>query len=530
MAAPVERSEFVEYTSTQRWLILIALMLGTVMQVIDTSIVNVAIPTMMGTLGASLTQISWVSTGYIIANVIMLPLTGWITIRFGRKQYLTASIILFTVASFFCGTAHSLGMLVFFRVVQGIGGAALLSTAQATMMEIFPPQQLAMVQAIYGIGVMVGPTIGPTLGGWITDNYSWPWIFYINLPIGIAAAIMSFIFIHNSRYTRERRGGVDFVGIGLLAIGLGCLQLMLEKGNDEGWFTSNYICWLTGLAVVGIVAFVIWELSIPYPAVNLRVLRHRGFAAGTAFGAALGVGLYGGIYILPVFLQQIRHYTAQQTGIILLPGAIATAIAMPIVGRLSSRFTPRLLVAVGSLTFVVSMLMLRNLTTDTAPGDLFWSLVLRGASMGFLFVPLTLATLMGLKGTEIVEGTGLFNLSRQLGGSIGIALLSTFIEHQQAQHRLMLFDRISVFNPLALQRLTMYQQYLMSQGSAANIARQQALKIMTMVINNQATVMAFIDAILLIGAIFVVSMPLLLLFNKLPASAMHGHKIEVAAE
>lgn len=506
--------EYSEYTSAQRWVILVALMMGTVMMIIDASIVNVAIPTMMGTLGATLTQISWVSTGYIIAQVIMLPLTGWLSTHFGRKRYLTFSIVLFTAASFLCGTAHSLQALIIYRVLQGIGGAALLSTAQATMMEIFPPWQLGMVQAIYGIGVMVGPTIGPTLGGWITDNYQWPWIFFINVPIGIAATVLTILFVHNSKYQQRSGAGIDIVGIGLLAVGLGCLQTMLEEGNRADWFSSPFIVWMTLLAGFGLLAFVLWELHTPYPAVNLRILRNRGFASGTLYGAVLGVGLYGGIFILPVFLQQLRHFTALQTGKIMLPGAIATAICMPFVGKLVSRFPARNLVAIGGLGFIASTLMLRHLTLNTGQNEIYWPLILRGAAMGFLFVPLSLATLVGLKGREIAEGTGLFNLARQLGGSAGIAILTTFIEHRNTLHRALMLERINLYNPLAMQRLALFKQFFISKGASALTAQKQALVVMNLTISGQAAVLSYNDAFAFIAILFLLAMPLLLLFKK----------------
>ncbi len=511
-AQPVD--EFREYSGTARWIILLALMLGTLMQVIDTSIVNVAIPQMMGNLGATLEQIGWVSTGYIIANVIFLPLTGWLSSTFGRKRYLTVSVVVFTAASFLCGTAHSLPLLIFYRILQGAGGAALLSTAQATMMEIFPPHQLGMVQAIYGIGIMVGPTVGPTLGGWITDNYNWPWIFFINVPIGIVAAILTYMFVHDSKYGRTHKGSMDLVGIGFLAIGLGCLQTVLEKGNHEGWLQSSLIVWLSICAVFGLVMFVIWELRTPHPAVNLRVLKNRGFAAGTLFATTVGFGLFGGIFIIPVFLQQLRHYSAEQCGWIVFPGAMATAIVMPFVGKVVSKFPARNLVAIGAVGFIISSFWMRTITLDTGPQHLFWPLVLRGASMGFLFVPLTLATLLGLKGKDMADGTGLFNLTRQIGGSAGIAFLSTLVDHRTAFHRANLAEHISIYNPAALQRLNMLVNGLMAKGFPLPIARQQALKIVDGTVQAQAATMAFADAFIVVGVLFICMLPLLLLFKK----------------
>jgi len=520
-AASPQTAEYVLYTGTVRWIILIAVMLGTLMQVIDTSIVNVAIPQMMGNLGATLDQIGWVSTGYIIANVIVLPLTGWLSSTFGRKRYLAASMIIFTVASFMCGTANSLTSLIIYRILQGAGGAALLSTAQATMMEIFPPRQLGTVQAIYGIGIMVGPTVGPTLGGWITDNYSWPWIFFINVPIGIVATILTLKYVHDSPHKRAR-AGVDFIGIGFLAIGLGSLQTVLEKGNREDWFQSDLISWLAFFAVAGLIAFVIWELRTPHPAVNLHILRDRTFTAGSVIATVVGFGLYGGIFILPVYLQQIRQYSAQQSGWIIFPGAMATAIVMPIIGRLVGRFSPRRLTALGVIAFVVSMYMLTHLTLDTGPDQLFWPLVIRGAAMGFLFVPLTLATLISLSPRNMADGTGLFNLFRQLGGSAGIAFLSTFVARRADMHRATLVEYINAYNPVALQRLHDIQAGLMAKGFAAPVAKQQALMIVDRMVQAQAMVMSFSDAFLVIGVVFLFTLPLLLFFKKGRIEAMSG--------
>lgn len=508
------QAEYAEYSGTVRWIILFAVMLGTLMQVIDTSIVNVAIPTMMGNLGATIDQIGWVSTGYIISNVILLPLTGWLSTTFGRKRYLGWSIVLFTAASFLCGTSRTLNQLVFFRVVQGAGGAALLSTAQATMMEIFPPQQLGVVQAIYGVGVLVGPTVGPTLGGWITDSYSWPWIFFINLPVGILAATLTFIFVHDSVHQKRGSLRVDFVGIMLLAIGLGCLQTVLERGNREDWFESTYITTLAVIAGIGLISFIAWELHTPHPAVNLRVLRNRGLAAGSIIAALLGFGLYGGVFVLPIFLQDVRRYTAEQSGWILFPGGIATACVMPFVGRMVSRVAPRILTGVGMVVFVLAMFLLRTITMDTGPAQLFWPLVIRGAAMGFLFVPLTLATLLGLKGREIAEGTGLFNLSRQLGGSIGIAVLSTFLDHRIVFHTEVLSEHITVYNPGVRLMLRQLVAGMMAHGSPASVARQQAVAMLSRIVHGQASILAFEDVFAFIGYVFMIALPLLLLFKR----------------
>ena len=511
---PQPRAEYTEYSSAARAIVMVALMLGVVLEILDVSIVNVAIPDMMGNLGATLDEINWVATGYIVANVIVLPLTGWLASRLGRRRYLAGSIILFTGASILCGLSTSLTQLILFRIMQGAGGAALLSTAQATLFEIFPPNQISMVQAIFGIGVMVGPTVGPTLGGWITDNYTWRWVFFINVPTGIAAAIMTLIFLKESRYRVVPRGKIDFIGIGFLALGIGSMQIVLDRGNREDWFQSDFIAWFTFFAVVGLIAFVIWELRVDEPAVNLRILKYRDFAAGCVYGIVLGFGLYGVIFILPVFLQSLLGYSATETGWIVFPGGLATALTLPITGKLGNIMPPRQMVAIGTVGFVVSMWMLHNISMQTGPGDLFWPLVLRGAAMGFLFLPLTLATLISLVGKDIGAGTGLFNLFRQLGGSMGIAFLSTFLDHRSNVHRSVLVEQINVYNPIAMQRMHDLQQMFVSKGASATVARQQALALIDRTVQGQATVLAYSDAFLLVAIVFACALPLLFFFKK----------------
>jgi DHA2 family multidrug resistance protein len=506
--------EYTEYTSATRVVIMVAVMLGTLMQMIDSSIVNVAIPTMMGNLGVTLSQISWVTTGYILANVVVLPMTGWLSSVFGRRRYLAGSMALFTVASVACGASHSLGMLVFFRIVQGIGGAALMSTAQATLMEIFPPQQIAAVQAVFGIGIMLGPSIGPTLGGWITDNFSWPWIFYINLPIGAIAVVMTLLFMHDSRHERGRGSGIDWAGILFLAVGLGCLQTLLEKGTSEDWFESTLITRLAVGAALGLILFVYWELRARHPVVNLRILRHRSFTAGNVFGLVLGFGLFGGIFILPVYLQNLRHYTAMQSGLILLPSAVAAALGMPLAARAIRYVSPRVLTAMGLAGALGATWMLSTITLDMPSRDLFTPLVIRGLALGFMMLPLTLATLADLRGHEIAEGTALFNLSRQLGGSIGIAALSTFLDHRIRQHYVMMNEHVSLFNAATRYRLNLYEYYFRLEGAAASVAHLRALEVIRLTIMGQAMILSYEDIFRVMVLVFLVSAPLLLLFRK----------------
>src|SRR5215212_8011709 len=407
-----------------KYLIAIAVTLAAVLELIDTSIVNVAIPHMMGNLGATLDEISWVSTGYIIANVIVIPMSGWLSAYFGRKRYLTVSILLFVIASFFCGAATSLLGLVFWRVVQGIGGGALLSTAQSTLFESFPPEEVGIGQGMFGVGVMVGPTLGPTLGGWIVDNYNWPWIFYINVPLGIIAALMTMAYVHDAEH-QERAETIDVTGFLLLATCVGSLQFMLEKGERYDWFESRLV---TGLAVTSFASFVLmlWrELTIDEPIINFRVLKSRQLAAGVSIAAVLGLALFGSIFVLPIFLQNLHGLTANQTGMVILPGAIASAVTMAFVGRNANRLDARVTVTIGAFLFFLAMWKLSRMTLGSGPEETFWPLIIRGVGLGLIFVPLTGATMAELQPNQLAQGTGMFNLTRQLGGSLGIAISAT---------------------------------------------------------------------------------------------------------
>ncbi len=509
-----ERPEYMEYSPATRWIIMAAIILGTLMQMIDSSIVNVAVPTMMGNLGASLDEITWVTTGYMLATIIMLPLTAWLSSFFGRRKYLAGSMAIFTIASLLCGISGTLGFLTFSRILQGIGGAALISTAQATMMEIFPPEQLGTVQSIYGLGVIVGPALGPTLGGWIVDNLNWHWIFYINIPIGIIATIFTWSFMHDSKYKQKKQGKIDLIGIGLLAVGLGALQLLLEKGQKNGWFDSELIIVLTICAVAALIAFVWWELTTEHPVVNLRVLRHRGYTMGVLFGTVFGFGLYGGTFILPVFLQQIQHYTAMQTGLIMMPGVFVTALIMPFTNVIMKKVSARWLIALGVILLSISMFMLMVLNADSNPMTLFWPLILRGISMGVIWVPLTLATLTILKGHEIAEGTSLFNLSRQLGGSMGIAVMATFLANRIVFHQSVLLEHVSIYQTSIQQRMAAMQSMLMAKGASAVAASQQAMAFMNRTIYGQASILGYEDVFMVMGLLFLTTIILLFFFEK----------------
>ena len=510
---PAGASVVAEDRYKYKYLIAIAVTLAAVLELIDTSIVNVAIPHMMGNLGATLDEISWVSTGYIIANVIVIPLSSWLSGFFGRKRYLTGSILLFVVASFFCGAATSLGGLVFWRVVQGLGGGALLSTAQSTLFEAFPPKEVGIGQAMFGVGVMVGPTIGPTLGGYIVDNFAWPWIFYINIPLGIFAAFMVWTYVKDSEH-QERASTIDGTGILLLALCVGSLQWMLERGERFDWFDSRFVTVLALTAVVSFVLLLWRELTIDEPVINFRVLLNRQLAAGVTMGAFLGFALYGSVFVLPVFLQGLHGWTANQTGMVILPGSIASAVTMAMVGRNAARLDARVTVPIGASLFCLSMWKLSLLTIDAGADQLFWPLISRGVGLGLIFVPLTGATMAELKTSELAQGTGMFNLSRQLGGSLGIAISATLLQRFTAQSRALLAEHIVQGDPTTLARVDGLTRALVAKGMNALSAKQQALTILDRQLQAQASVLAFSKLYLLSGIALMLALPLLLFFRS----------------
>jgi MFS transporter, DHA2 family, multidrug resistance protein len=496
-----------------RYLIAFAVTLASVLELVDTSIVNVAIPHMMGNLGATLDEIAWVSTGYIVANVIVLPLTGWLSERLGRRNYYTGSIALFTLASLFCGNATTLESLVFWRIVQGLGGGALISTAQAILFDVFPRREAGTAMAIFGVGVMVGPTLGPTLGGWITDNFSWPWIFYINLPLGILAAALTWRYVPEPEHHIEVPDRVDWIGLALLIVGIGSLQILLERGESHDWFASREIIVESVVAAVALVAFVWHELTTRHPVVNLRILGNRQLGAGVAFGLVLGFALYASVFALPVFLQSLLGYTAWDTGRVILPGALASAVTMGVAGKLSGRIDARLSITAGVGLFMMSMWQHYHFTLELGMHDLLLPMILRGVGMGLIFVPLTNAAVADLTPRDMAQGTGLFNLSRQLGGSFGIAITATLLSRFQEQAREALRPHLGITAQAPQQWLDGLTRVFLREGGTLGEASLRAHAVLERVVGSQASVIAFEKVFLTMGVTFVLALPLLFLFR-----------------
>ncbi len=407
-------------------------MLGLIMAIIDATIVNVALNNIAGNLGASIDEVSWVATGYILASVIVMPLNGWLTAYLGRKNFYAGCLAIFTAASFLCGTAHSIWQLVFYRVIQGFGGGALQPTAQAILFETYPPAKRGAAMAIFGLGAMVGPAVGPTLGGYIIDNYSWPLIFYINIPIGIAAFLMTLAFIPNPSFLRRTKDSVDWLGLALLSAGLASLQYVLERGQHDDWYQSNTIWTLTIVATVGLIWFVIKSMRDRHPLVDLHVFRFRTFTIGNIVGIVMGFGLFGTSLILPLFFQTVMGFTAFQTGMAMLPGALATALSMVVVGRIINKLDPRILVSFGMVVFALSTWWMGDLNQYAGYWDVFWPRLVQGFGLGFLFVPLSTVTLGAVPREELAGASGVSTLLRQLGGSFGIAILTTLLARETA--------------------------------------------------------------------------------------------------
>ena len=512
IGASAPAADVVEDKYKYKYLIAIAVTMAAMLELIDTSIVNVAIPHMMGNLGATLDEISWVSTGYIIANVIIIPMSGWLAAYFGRRRYLTGSIMIFVASSFFCGAAHTLFGLVFWRVVQGLGGGALLSTAQSTLWEAFPPKEVGIGQAMFGVGVMVGPTLGPTLGGYIVDNFDWPWIFYINLPLGLIAGLMVWSYVRNSEL-HQKATSVDWLGIGLLTTGVGALQWMLERGERYDWFESRFVTVLGVTALVSFVWLIYHELTTEEPVINFRVLHSRQLATGVAMASLLGFALFGSVFVLPVFLQGLHGFTANQTGLVILPGAISSAITMAVLGRFASRFDARPLIIIGVLGFLWCMWRLSLLSYDSGADDLFWPLVARGVSLGLIFIPLTGASMAELEPWQIPQGTGMFNLMRQLGGSMGIAIVATLLSRFTAQSKSVLTEHVGMIDPNVLARVDGISRAMVARGMNPASAHAMALRMIDRSVGAKASVLAFSKIYILSGVTLCCAIPLMLFWK-----------------
>ncbi len=512
----IEQDSLVEY-GARRVIITITAIFCALLEIVDTTIVNVALSDMKGNLGATLPEIGWVITAYAIGNVIIVPMTSWLSQQFGRRNYFATSIIIFTVFSFLCGNATNIWELVAFRFLQGIGGGALLVTSQTIITESYPIAKRGMAQAIYGLGVIIGPTLGPPLGGYIVTNYNWPYIFFINIPIGIIATLLTLQFVRSPKFGEKRKASeIDWLGIGLLAITVGSLQFVLERGQEDDWFESTHILLLTITAGLGLFFFLWRELTCEHPIVNLRVLKNGNLRIGTIMSFILGFGLYGSTFIIPLYTQTILGWTALQAGEILIPSALTTAFMMPIIGRLLSKgVKQQYLVAIGLVIFFVySFWGYKILTPDTGREAFYWMLIVRGMGLGLLFIPITTLALSTLKGQEIGEGASFTGMMRQLGGSFGIAVITTFMAHQGAVHRNNLVSNLDVNNYEVQQTITGFQKTFESKGMTFDQARAAAYQALNGRVEKQAAVLSYMDVFFYLGLLFLLCVPFILFVRK----------------
>lgn len=509
---PTETSE--NLPAIHPWIIAISVMLSTFMEVLDTTVVNVSLPHIAGNLDASIDESTWVLTSYLVANAIVLPITGWLANHFGRKRLLMAAVIGFTAASFLCGLAPSLSLLIIFRIVQGACGGGLQPLSQAVMLEAFPPKDRGKAMAFWALGIVVAPMLGPVMGGWLTDNYSWRWVFYINIPVGVASIIMTRLFIFDPPYIRRSSEKIDYWGIGMLALGIGALQILLDKGQEEDWFASH---WITGLTIVSgaaLAVFVFRELMVTHPVVNLRVFRFRTYSAGVFLMTVVGFVLYGSLVLLPIYVQTLLGYPAVQAGIAMAPRGLGSFIALPIVGMIVGRFDPRKLLVVGMVIASFTLFQLSWLNLEAGYWDVFWPQVIQGMSLAFLFVPLTTVTMDAIAQEGMGNATSIFNLMRNIGGSMGIAAVTTMVARRQQVHISILGPHVNAFDEGSRMRIAGLRAMFMSQGADRATATHRAYAALFGMVQQQGSMQSFVEAFWVLGIIFLAIVPLVLIMKK----------------
>jgi len=498
------------------WTVAVSVMLATFMVVLDSSVANVALPHIAGNLSASTDESTWVLTSYLVSNAIMLPASGWISRRIGRKRLLMSSILLFTAASLLCGMAINMPMLILARILQGMGGGSMQPLAQSILLESFPPRKHGIAMAAYGMGIVVAPVIGPTLGGWITDSYSWRWIFYINLPVGMLALFMANLFVVDPPYLRQAfKGAIDYLGFGLMAVWLGAMQLVLDKGQEADWFEASWVCWLAALSAVALLGFIVREFMSREPIVQLRILANRNFAVGTLITGIYGFALYGVTAILPLFLQTLLGYSALDSGLAVSPRGVGSFLSMLIVGILVNYIDARVLLAFGFGLLGYSTLLLSHVSLGISMSSVVVPNLLNGFAGGFIFVPLTTLTMSRLRKEEIGNAAGVYNLMRNIGGSIGIASVTTLLVRGAQTHQNYLAANLTAGNPATAQILHGLGAKFVLGGSSAATAHQEALGMLYRSVQQQATALAYVDNFRMMGYLALLCILPVLLFQRL---------------
>jgi MFS transporter, DHA2 family, multidrug resistance protein len=496
------------------WLIAVSVMLATFMEVLDTTVVNVSLPHIAGSLSVTIDEATWALTSYLVANAIILPMTGWLASVFGRKNLLMISVVGFTVASFLCGLAPTLGTLIFFRIVQGATGGALQPLSQAVLLESFPPEDRGKAMGLWGLGVVVAPILGPVLGGWLTDSYSWRWVFYINIPVGIASLVMTKLFIFDPPYLSREKRKIDYWGIGMLAVGIGTLQFVLDKGQEADWFSSNVITTLSIISAVTLIALIWHLLHTDDPVVDLRVFKARSYAVGVFLMTVVGFVLYGSLVLLPIMLQTLLGYPSLQAGIAMAPRGIGSFFMMPITGALTGRFDARKLLTIGLIVGGGTLLWLSYLNLQAGYWDIFWPQLVQGAGLALLFVPLTTVSMDPIPREKMGNATSLFNLMRNIGGSIGIATTGTMIARNQQRVTATLGENISAYDPTSQNMFLQMRAAFMAAGSDAVTATERAYAALFGMLQRQAAMVSFVGLFQLLGVVFLLLIPLVLLMKR----------------
>ncbi len=504
--------------SINPWVIAGTVMLATFMEVLDTSVANVALPHIAGSLSSSVDEATWVLTAYLVANAVVLPLSGWLSTLFGRKRFYMACVALFTASSAMCGLAPSLPILILCRVLQGLGGGALQPVSQAILRETFPREKQGMAMAVYGMGVVFAPVVGPTLGGWITDNYTWRWIFLINIPVGICSLLLTSLLIFDPPYLLRKtlRDGlkIDYVGLGLLATGLGALEIMLDEGQRHDWFSSHGIVAAAVIGAIGLIGVVVWELRQKEPIVDFHLLKDRTFAVSTFAMFALGFVMYGSTMALPLFLQTLLGYTATQSGMALSPGGLMIMFMMPIVGLLLAKIPARSLIVFGLATSAMGLLLMSRWNTQINFGHAVSARVLQSFGLAFLFVPINTVAFSFIAKAKTGYATGLINLARNIGGSSGIAICTTMLARREQFHQQRLIEHLSPLDLPYQAALNNAQQTLMTKGADAAQAAQQAHAMIYNTVQQQAAMLSFNEVFWALAVLFLAVIPLMFLMKK----------------
>jgi DHA2 family multidrug resistance protein len=497
-----------------RWIVVITVMLPTLIEIVDTSVVNVSLDHIRGSLSAGIDESTWTITSYLVSNAIIIPIAAWLSRLIGRKRYLLFSISLFTFSSFMCGSAWNLQSLVFFRVLQGLGGGALQPISQAILLETFPPYEHGMAMAVFGVGTTFGPIIGPLLGGWITDSWSWRWIFFINVPIGFISILMALFFIVDPPYMERAKMKIDSWGLFFLVIGIGCLQIVLDKGQREDWFSSGFITWMSYISISSLIMFIMVESFAENPVVNLRTFRNLSFSSGIIILFLVYFTLFSSIVLLPIYLQTLMGYTSFLAGLVLAPGGIAAMIAMPIAGRLVTKINPKAILAFGIVTVAYSVHLMSQFNLQADFNAIVWPRVGMAAGFGLLFIPLTTLTLSNIRKEEMGNATGIFNLLRNLGASFGVGIVTTMLARRAQFHQVHLIEHLTPFDRNLQQAFPQMSWILQGKGFVPSFQNQGSWGLIYNQLLRQASMLSFNDAFHLLSIITLLILPLVLLMKK----------------